>query len=118
MYFIFHFKKNSKYKNLNKTLRVISVDFMEKLFLKLCIKTLLNHQRLPQKRQIIRLVYLTKQCLYRQDYDLWIRMSKLGNFHGISKPLTSYTVFNDLSQVSSKYKNHIFAARLFLNTQN
>ena len=104
-------------KNLNKTLRVISVDFYGKAFPQIMYRNIvgITSTVAARKDKIIKAGLFDETMPCRQDYDLWIRMSKLGNFHGISKPLTSYTVFNDLSQVSSKYKNHIFAAERLIS---
>ena len=107
-------------KNLNKTLRIISVDFYGSAFPQIMYRNIvgITSTVAARKDKIIQAGLFDEKMPCRQDYDLWIRMSMLGNFHGISKPLTSYTVFDDLSQVSSKYKNHIFAADSFLNIQN
>ena len=49
-----------------------------------------------RKKELIKAGLFDEKMPCRQDYDLWIRMAPLGNFHGISDPLTTYTVFEDL----------------------
>lgn len=52
----------------------------------------------------------------RQDYDLWIRVSKLGDFIAIKKSLMIYTLFDDgHNQISKNYLNHTLAAKYLIN---
>jgi len=99
-------------KKLEKTLRTVLVTFNGIAFPKIMYKNIvgITSTVAARKKELIKAGLFDEKMPCRQDYDLWIRMSALGNFHGISDPLTTYTVFDDLSQVSSKYKNHILAA--------
>ena len=51
----------------------------------------------------------------RQDYDLWMRVSKLGQFIAIRESLMVYTLFDDAtSQISKNYKNHVAVAKYLI----
>ena len=52
----------------------------------------------------------------RQDYDLWLRLSKLGDFVAVNESLMVYTLFDDkTNQISKNYLNHASAARYLID---
>lgn len=51
----------------------------------------------------------------RQDYDLWIRLSKEGSFRSVNRPLVDYYMHGSKSQISSNIKKYMKANEIIRN---